>query len=291
MSPYLLLLLPVAMVVAYAIGVVFWTGLGQLRFLAFHHGEEKQPPALGIGGWIRFYGRTLRGAFLLLWWFFRAAFQDGLRGLPNPAGPRPVLCVHGIFMNGTCMWGIRQVLEARGHPTRSVFMGLPFPTPHVYAKPLTVVMREMANEFATEGFDVVAHSLGGIMLRQVLQENPHLSPAVRRIVTLGSPHKGTAFLRVMRHGPVYQMLRYHSEYLHHLSDFQAVAPDSSVTTVGTLHDLVVYPVETTHLEGTRQVTLSEISHLGLMTEPSVLEMVANALAESDDQESVVDPAH
>ena len=124
------------------------------------------------------------------------------------------------------------------------------------------------------------------MVRQVLQENPDLVKAVRRIVTLGSPHRGTAFLRWMRHGPVYQMLRYHSDYLHHLDDFRNLAPGSAVTTIGTLHDLVVYPVETTHLESSQRVTLSEISHLGLMTEPTVLTLVAETLGATEGQSDV-----
>lgn len=283
MSPYFLLLIPVAIVAAYAIGVVFWTLLGQLRFLAFHHGEENPPSALGVAGWTRFYARTLRGAFLLLWWFFRAAFRDGLRGHPSADKKRPVLCVHGLFVNSTCMWGIRRHLEDQGRPTRAVFMGLPYPTPAVYAAPLTAVLREMKDQFPTEGFDIVAHSMGGIMLRQVLQENPGLDRAIRHIVTLGTPHHGTAFLPWMRQGPVYQMLRYRSDYLLHLPDFRAVAPHAAVTTIGTEHDLMVYPVETSHLEGAEWLTLSRVSHLGLTTEPAVMRLVAETLDKSTDQ--------
>jgi len=281
MRTLLLLLIPVALLLAFGGGVLFWAAFSQIRFLSYFRHQEKRPPALGLRGWLALYWQTLVGGYKLLWWVFRAAFHAGLRQPAGETTGRPVLCVHGLFLNSTCMWGIRRRLEGMGRPTRGVFMGAPLPSPMSYARPLARVMKELAASFPEEGFDVVAHSLGGIMTREVLRRHPELADSVHSIVTLGSPHHGTAVLRWLRHGPIYKMLARDSEYMENLGDFRTLAPASRVTTVAAHHDLVVYPLATAHLAGARQVTLSGVNHLGLTTDSRSFDEVAEALTESD----------
>lgn len=278
MRTLLIALIPVALLTAFGLGVLFWAAISQLRFSSYFRGRERRPPALGVAGWLAFYRRTLTGAYRLLWWAFRAAFQSGLRRPKGTVTGRPVLCIHGLFLNSTSMWGIRRRLERLGRPTRAVFMGVPFPTPLAYAGPLARVMREMAGLSPADGFDVVAHSIGGIMTREVLRRYPHLATHVHRIVTLGSPHHGTAAVRWMKFGPIYEMLRLDSDYLRRLPTFRALAPHTVALTVATQHDLVVYPVDTAHLEGARPLTLTRVSHLGLMTDPRALDEIAKAFS-------------
>lgn len=278
MNPLLFLLIPIAFLLAFGGVVFFWAAVSQIRFLSYFRDKEHRPPSLGVAGWISFYKRTLSGAYTLLWWSYRAAFRTGLRQPDGATTGRAVLCIHGLFLNSTCMWGIRSRLERMGRPTRAVFMGFPLPTPMSYAKPLTKVMQELADRFPEDGFDIAAHSIGGVMTREVLRRHPELADKVHRIVTLGSPHHGTAVVRWIKFGPIYSMLALNSKYLENLEGFAAIAPRSTSTTVATLHDLVVYPSETCHLEGSRQVTLAEVSHLGLMTEERALDEIEKALA-------------
>lgn len=280
MQPLLLLWIPVALLAAFGGGVLFWAAVSQLRFLSYFRTQEPRPPTLGLAGWLSFYWRTLMGAYLLLWWAFRAAFQTGLRQPERAVTGRPVLCVHGLFLNSTSMWGIRRCLGRLGRPTRGVFMGVPIPTPMVYARPLARVMRELADRFPAEGFDVVTHSIGGVITREVLRQHPDLATKIHRIVTLGSPHHGTAAVRWIKFGPIYKMLALNSDYLRELPTFRALAPKVQATTVATKHDLVVYPVETSHLEGAHPVNLTGVNHLGLMTDPRALDEIEKAFSES-----------
>jgi triacylglycerol esterase/lipase EstA (alpha/beta hydrolase family) len=147
-----------------------------------------------------------------------------------------------------------------------------------YVQPLTRVMQELAEQYPEKGFDIVAHSIGGVMAREVFRQHPELTDSVGRIVTLGSPHHGTAVVRWIKFGPIYKMLALNSRYLENLESFAALAPRSAATTIATRHDLVVYPFMACHLEGARQVTIDRISHLGLMTEEHALDQVESALA-------------
>ena len=279
MKTFVLLLIPVAFPLVFAGTVLFWAGFSQLRFLSYFRDQEERPPALGLSGWIAFYWRTLRGAFVLLWWTFRGGVQAGFHHPKGTVTGRPVLCVHGLFLNATTLWGIRRRLEHLGRPTRAVFMGLPIPTPMVYVGPLTRVMRELAARFPERGFDIVAHSIGGVMIREVLSRNPDLTSSVHRIVTLGSPHHGTAVVRWLRFGPIYNMLALDSDYLEGLADFRTLAPQAAVTTLATLHDLVVYPARVSYLEGASRVTLNKISHLGLLTETLAIDEIERAFSD------------
>ena len=219
----------------------------------------------------------MSASIALLRWLFLHLFQNGLRRPTGTVTGPPVLCVHGFHMTGSCMWGIRRHLESRGRPTRSVFLGEPYRSADVYAESLARAMRDLQAQFEGEGLDIVAHSMGGLITRKVLAEDPKLASDVRRIVTLGSPHHGTGLLSWIRFGPVYAMMGLDSDFIRELPDFQATASEAAVTTVATDQDLIVYPVTTCYLPGSRKVTLNGLGHLGLLTEPEALEAVCEAL--------------
>ena len=277
MNPLLLLLVPPLSALLLAGWILFWTAFTHFRWARFYRLANEEPPSLHDHGWPRFYLRTMKAALVLIGWGFLHMFRNGLR---HPSGPRtgpPVLCVHGFHMTGSSMWGLRRALEERGRPTRAVFLGEPYRRAEVYAESLALAMRELQLQFRGEGLDVVAHSMGGLITRKVLSENPELAVDVQRIVTLGSPHHGTGLLSWIRFGPVYEMMSLASEFIRDLPDFQASTPGAAVTTVATEQDLIVYPVTTCFLKGARAITLNGLGHLGLLTDPEVLEVVIEAL--------------
>ena len=142
-------------------------------------------------------------------------------------------------------------------------------------------MLEMQAAFPEEGFDIVAHSMGGLIVRMVLAERPELARSVGRIVTLGTPHHGTAFLRTIRHGPVYEMMSRESSFLADLPDFRQTVPDAEVFTVAADPDLVVYPIDTNHLSGARAFSLLGEGHSSLLTHPPAIELVAQMICGDD----------
>lgn len=255
-----------------------WIALAHLRFAAFHRRRGLRYPSLGGHGWLRFYVGTLGSIARLSWWGARALFAGGQRAPAGAATGPPVLCVHGFHMNGTCTWGIRRRLARLGRATAAVFLGLPYRRAAAYGPPLARAIEALAAAAPAGRIDVVAHSMGGLVLRDVLGRRPDLARAVRRIVTLGTPHHGTALLSWFRFGPVYEAMRLGSLYLAHLPDFAASAPSAEVWTFASAHDLVVYPLESAHLAEARQVTFEAIGHLGLLTDRGVLDRIAEALA-------------
>lgn len=261
--------------------LVGWVSLAHIRYVSYHRRQGLGLPRLGVGGWVIFYLRMLAAIAILCWWYFRGMSRDGLRSPPAGKTGRPVLCVHGFHMNGSCMWGIRRALARRGRPTRALFLGWPYRPAASYAEALEPVMVEMQAAHSEEGFDIVAHSMGGLIVRMVLAARPELASAIGRIVTLGTPHHGTAFLRTIRHGPVYDMMSRDSPFLAKLPDFRQTAPESEVVTVAADPDLVVYPIETNHLSGSRAFNLRREGHSSLLTHSPAVELVAGMICGDD----------
>jgi pimeloyl-ACP methyl ester carboxylesterase len=267
--------------VGWLLTVILWTVLAHVRFQAFHRREGTSYPSLGPGGWVRFYVRTVVSAGSLIGWWVRSALggsPGGAGGGGLPAAGGVVLCVHGFHLGASSLWGMRRFLERRGRRTAGVFLGLPYRSPDVYAKALERRMAQLLEASAGTRLDVVAHSMGGLVLRQALAESPRLAARLRRVVTLGTPHHGTGLLRRFRFGPVYRMMSRGAPYLEKLPAFADTAPGAEVTTLASRHDLVVYPVETAHLDRAERITLDGIGHLGLLTEREVQELVAARLA-------------
>lgn len=278
MEPLVAVSLTLALLGLVVLGwIVFWLGFTHRRFHNFHRREGRSYPPLGVSGWAVFYARTVGSILCLGAWMLRAWRAEGLRVPDGEVTGGPVVCVHGFHLSSTSLWGHRKTLEARGRPTRAVFLGPPYRHQEVYGRRLQRILRGLREERPGEPIDVVAHSMGGLIVRLVLAWEPELAASVRKIVTLGTPHHGTALLRWFRVGPVYRMMGRGSEFLRELPDFATSAPQAEVLTVAAAHDLVVYPVETAHLAEARQVTLEGVGHVGLLTERRVRDLVADWL--------------
>lgn len=264
----LLLLLP--LVTTLIVGLS-WFGGGYLRFVRYHHHKGIVLPPIA---WVRYAIREAWAVLTIGVWHLRAAFADGLRAPAVVSGP-PVLCLHGITQTGSNLWGIRRALERRGRATLALSLGRLPPSRHRLADRVAPALRRLADLSPTGRIDVVAHSLGGVLLRIVLTDHPELASRIRRVVTLGSPHAGTAGIRGLPLGRAVQRLGRRSNLLSGLASI----PAERVTTVAGIPDLVVYPASTCHLPGSGCVDLVGIGHAGLLTHPDAIAVVVDALCD------------
>jgi pimeloyl-ACP methyl ester carboxylesterase len=103
--------------------------------------------------------------------------------VPVTSAPRRVLLVHGLWMPGAVMRRLAARLAPQGF------------APEVFAYSSIVGGTDLASSrlraiLARGDADVIAHSLGGLITLQTLRAHPAL--AVRRVVCLGSPLRGSA---------------------------------------------------------------------------------------------------
>jgi pimeloyl-ACP methyl ester carboxylesterase len=255
-------LLPIAGALTF---VVF--GQAQRLWWSFRAGAsaDAHPKRVAAG-----LGRELLGFAVAGWWHLRAFFADGLRR-PRASTGRVVVCVHGFTQNGTNMWGIRQALERVGRPTRAISLGRFGRDLHDYLPALVAGLRE------NDEIDLVAHSMGGVLLRMALDRHPELRAKVRSVVTLGSPHGGTAACDALPQLWEFGGLSRRSAILARLPHFGALVPHARITTIAAQHDAIVFPPETCHQPGSVAIELEALGHVGLLTDAAAIACVIDAL--------------
>ena len=194
--------------------------------------------------------------------------------LVAPADPgHPVLCVHGFTQDRTNFAKLRRTLWDLGRPSQAIDLGRPGRHPSGYAPRLIAALEE-----PDEPIDIVCHSMGGVLLRHVLRDRPDLGARVSSIVTLGSPHHGTAASRGFILVPEAKGLHRRSPWIADLPTFAELVPHARTVTIGGSADYVVYPLDTCHLDGSERVDMAGLGHAGMLTHPRVHDIILAAFA-------------
>ncbi len=233
-------------------------------FVAWHRARGRATPA-GLE-WV---AHELRDGARLGWWYVRGFFGDGHR----EGEGRPVLCVHGYTQSGTNFHGLRTHLR---RPSVAVSLLHRLAPLRWYAARLEARLEALVRAHP-DGVDVVAHSMGGVVLRMVLSARRDLAASVRTVVTLGSPHRGTAAARWIPLLPEVRALKRRSELLASLPTLVELLPHGRVVTIAAEADTLVYPLETALVPGAHHVVLPGMGHAGLLTRRAAYEAVARAL--------------
>lgn len=265
------LLVIAALVVVSALGFAGWVLFSWRRFVSYH--THKGLP-LPDGDLLAYFRTEVLSMLTLGLWSLLAWNRDGWMPAEGEEKGPPVLCLHGITQAGSNYWGLRRILAKRGRASRAVSYGRVRRTLAAHVPPVVAVLREMDERGP---FDVVAHSMGGVVLRLALGANPELARNIRRIVTLGSPHFGTAAARAIRIGTVRSLGRRSPE----IQEMPRFPRRIRVTTVAASRDLLVYPPETCHLPDAEHVETPDLGHTGLLTRPQGIATILAALEAPD----------
>jgi pimeloyl-ACP methyl ester carboxylesterase len=130
--------------------------------------------------------------------------------------------------------------------------------------------------------DLVAHSMGGLVCRQALLE-PAFAAGVRRLVTLGTPHRGTVVARfaATRHTLA---LRPDSPLIQRLN-VQIPWPGPPALPPLICHwsdaDMLVMPHETAWIPGAQAVQMPGYSHYTWLLHPEAWQSVRDALRDPE----------
>ena len=211
--------------------------------------------------------------------------EDDAAGPAPQDRPGPVLLVPG-YGGGTAALGtLRRALEATGRRVVVVpAVGGGTVDLRLQAREVQRVAAGLVADGAPS-VDVVGYSAGGVVARLWAAEGGGAGLA-RRVVTLGSPHHGTAVAQL---GGVVapdscpaacRQLVPGSELLARLPE---TVPGPRYTSLWTAHDDVVSPPESARLSGAVNVPLQQVcaddavDHARLPTDPLVVGIVLRAL--------------
>lgn len=247
-----------------------------VRFVRYHRHTGRPLPQPDAAALVRVASTEVGALVVAGWWHLRDPLVTHERLPPGPISGPPVLCVHGFLQNGTNFFALRRELADAGRITAAVALGRPGRRVAQYAHVVEAELDRMVQ--AHEGpIDVVCHSMGGLVLRAVLQARPDLRPRIGRVVTMGTPHEGTAATRGLHWLPeAKDMARRRGEW-RDLHALDTLIDPGQVTTIATEDDVTVYPIETTRVRGARRVEIRGVGHAGLLTFPPGRRHVLEAL--------------
>lgn len=196
-----------------------------------------------------------------------------LTGLKKTNRP-PVVLLHGLFQNRSCLFWLRHRLQAAGYGQVICINTPPWRDLETLTEVLAKKVDELRIVLKVEKVLLVGHSMGGIITRNYVQ-NRGGSAYVSGMVTLGAPHHGSK-LAPFAISAMGKMLLPGSDFL---AEFNKVPwPEGpQAVSIYTRYDNIVLPAESAVMPGAETIELDGMGHTSLLFHPRSLQTVINAL--------------
>ena len=272
---------PVAALVPLAVAAALAARFGLVCFsssLAWLNRSPRLPEyQIGLAGVPRYllreYGALLADNLFYLPWKFALRPDPAVQ----PSARVPIILVHGYFSNRGYFRYLARWLEEQGHgPVFAPNFPVVLSSIEAFAAKLHGEIERIATGCAQERVILICHSMGGLAAREYLRT--HGDRRVARLITIASPHHGTALAALGLGANARQMCR-GCEFLAGLEAFEAKgAAQVSTVSIYSLHDNLVAPQETSRLPWARNVTLSGLGHLTIIDAPATFAALREALA-------------
>lgn len=190
-----------------------------------------------------------------------------------------VVLVHGFMCNRGFWLAWMDRLRERGHPYVAVNLEPVFGSIDDYAPTIDAAVARMTESTGVPPI-LVCHSMGGLAARAWWRASRGERP-VDRIITIGSPHRGTWLARFSRRANGQQM-QLHSAWLAALEASEEGTPLPPMTCWYSNCDNVVFPASTATLPQAENRFVAGQPHVGLAFDASVIEGSLQAVAQAQE---------
>ncbi|MCC7683225.1 triacylglycerol lipase [Janthinobacterium sp. FW305-128] len=264
-SPAMALLLAGAMLLAVRALIVarnFW----QSRRLGSPVPEQYQ---LGAGGAARLFFGELRATLRSSSWDM---LRPRLHAADNVAGQDlPVLLVHGYVCNRGYWTQLSRQLARAGIAHDGVDLEPIGADIEDFVPQVEQAIEALCARTGSDRVIIVAHSMGGLVARAWLRR--YGAARVARILTIGTPHHGTALANLAAGTNARQMSRIDdapSGWLAQLATSETTETRALITSMYSHHDNIVAPQASAQLPGARNLAFGGIGHVALASDARVL---------------------
>lgn len=196
---------------------------------------------------------------------------------------KKIIVLHGLYMSGFVMQPLCNKLKQ--HPFEILNLSYNTLSPNksdIFAKIDAFIGHDKAA--------MVCHSMGGLIARAYLDNHSKTSEQVEKVITLGTPHKGSAFAKQMHEKGLDVFLKNSVEFL--VSDNQdwpykarlySIAGDlplglMPILQKGSSSDGTVL-LEETKLQGMAEHKVFHVSHTSMIYSRKVTEYILSLLCE------------
>ncbi|SDO10081.1 Triacylglycerol esterase/lipase EstA, alpha/beta hydrolase fold [Janthinobacterium sp. OK676] len=280
-SPLLAVLLALAMLLAMRALIVarnFW----ESRRLGSPVPREYQ---LGAMAAARLFGGELRATLWTSSWGMLRPRLQAAGGIPGQG--LPVLLVHGYVCNRGYWTKLSLQLAQAGIAHDAVDLEPINADIEDFVPQIEQAIGQLCARTGSERVIIVAHSMGGLVARAWLRRFG--AARVARIVTIGTPHHGTALANLAAGTNARQMSRVDgtpSGWLAQLAASETPETRALITSIYSHHDNIVAPQSSAQLPGARNLAFGGIGHVALASDARVLRQV---LAEITIEDEVARP--
>lgn len=233
---------------------------------------EPVPPSARVGI-LRFLGMCLREyvAFVKLYTLYH--IFPGIFGRSDKAEADaervPVLFIHGYMCNAGSWAAVLRYLRAQNiGPLYTITLEPLWANIETLAKQVAVRIEAIHAQTRAEKVILVGHSMGGVVARAYLRQNGE--DRVALVITLGSPHYGTALARWLGFGRNVSQLSPDSFWLQSLNEY---VPEVPMITAYSWHDELIAPQSSGRLPFAESVAWAGMGHLAMLSDRRVLSLL------------------
>jgi triacylglycerol lipase len=198
---------------------------------------------------------------------------------PGGAGGRGVVLIHGFFCNRGLWNPWLQRLRQAGVPFMAVTLEPVLGSIDEYRAPIEAAIARLAQVTGKPPV-IVAHSMGGLAVRAWLKQFAGQG-RLHRVVTLGTPHRGTTMASHARAANARQM-QVGSAWLEALEHGESTQASQAFTCFWSRCDNIVFPTNSATLPGADNRELPATAHVQMVYHPQVFAEVLRLVEASAD---------
>ncbi|NEX61820.1 esterase/lipase family protein [Noviherbaspirillum galbum] len=195
----------------------------------------------------------------------------------------PVLLVHGYGCNSGYWHGMSKALTRAGITHLAVNLEPVGGSIDEYADIIDDGAALLSKTCSSEQVIIVAHSMGGLAARAYMRK--HGTARLAKVITLGTPHHGTALAMFGLGLNTQEMLWKEneqeglaSEWLRHLAAREDTAARRLVVSLYSHHDNIIAPQTSSVLEGAANIAFGGIGHVALAGHPAIQSRVIQEIS-------------
>jgi len=192
----------------------------------------------------------------------------------GPVRRTPVILLHGLFQNRSCLLVLHWRLRAAGFDRVVSINTPPGHDLQALVEKVAGTVAQVRTAAGAKQVHLVGHSMGGILARCYLQLQGG-APLVATCVTLGSPHLGSK-LAPFAVSSLGRNLLPGSKLLTRLNA-EPLPASVRFTAIYSRHDNIIVPADHARLEGAENLELAGLGHTTLLFSRQVAKVVVAAL--------------
>jgi pimeloyl-ACP methyl ester carboxylesterase len=190
-----------------------------------------------------------------------------------PGNGQPIVLAHGWGLNAASLWLLRRRLRHAGFGPIVIFS---YRTRGIEVERAAALLRDLlARVHATHPgpITIIGHSLGGLVARYCLRRYP--VPGVRRLVTIGTPHRGTIAARV---GLGTKRLLPDATLIVKLNTADHLPEQFEVVSISSPFDALVIPQRNADYPGACNIEIRAVGHNALLFSPRTAALIVENFA-------------